>query len=177
MPLVGRVERDLNDLGVGGADRLDIAEHHLAALQQGRLGGVTGSLALENWSVFTGKENGAVAECGNATKALPGGVLLVVALSARLILGGVGLVDFVVEPHVRNGHSVLGKCTGLVRANGGGGAERLDGFQVLDQTVLFRHAFGGQGQAHGDGGEETFGDICDNDTLKLNLVKKIKINN
>ena len=63
-----------------------------------------------------------------------------------------------------NGHTVLGKSTGLVRANGRGRAQCLDSLQVLDQTVLLGHTLGSKGQTDSDSGEETFGDIGDNDT-------------
>ena len=65
-----------------------------------------------------------------------------------LVLGGVRLVDLVVEPHVGHGHPVLGQGAGLVGADGGGGAQGLHGLQVLHQAVLLGHALGGQGQTH-----------------------------
>ena len=63
-----------------------------------------------------------------------------------------------------DGHSVLGKSTGLVGANGGGGTEGFDSFEVLDQAVLFRHSLGGKSQADSDSSEETFWDIGDDDS-------------
>lgn len=66
----------------------------------------------------------------------------------RLIFRGVSFVDLVVEPHVGHGHAVLGEGARLVRADGGGGAQRLHRLQVLHQAVLPRHALGGQGQTH-----------------------------
>ena len=38
----------------------------------------------------------------------------------RLILGGVGFDDLVVEPHVGHCHPVLGQSSSLVRADGRG---------------------------------------------------------
>ena len=66
----------------------------------------------------------------------------------RLVLGGVGLVDLVVEPHVGHSHPVLGQGAGLVRADGGGGAQGFHSFQVLHQAVLLSHTFGSQGQTY-----------------------------
>ena len=63
-----------------------------------------------------------------------------------------------------DGHSVLGQGASLVRADGGGGSQGLDSLQILDQAVLGCHPLGGQGQAHGDGGQKTLGDVGDNDT-------------
>ena len=60
----------------------------------------------------------------------------------------VGGVDGAVEPEVRDGHAVLSERARLVRADGRRGAERLDRFQVLHQTVLLRHRFRSQRQAH-----------------------------
>lgn len=65
-----------------------------------------------------------------------------------LVLGGVGLVDLVVKPHVSHSHAVLGQRPRLVGADGGGGAESLYRLQVFHQAVLLGHSFGSQGQAH-----------------------------
>ena len=94
-----------------------------------------------------GQEDGTVTEPGNPGQGGPGGGGLVKRGSA-LVLGGVGLVDLVVEPHVGHGHPVLGQSAGLVGADGGGGAQGLHSFQVLHQTVLLGHALRGQGQTH-----------------------------
>ena len=69
-------------------------------------------------------------------------------LHTRLIVAGVGLDDAVIEPHVRHRHAVLRQRAGLVGADSGRGAERLDSLQVLHQTVLAGHTLGGQGQTH-----------------------------
>ena len=45
-----------------------------------------------------------------------------------------------VEPEVRDGHAVLRQRAGLVGADGGRGAERLDRLEVLHEAVLLRHA-------------------------------------
>lgn len=66
----------------------------------------------------------------------------------RLVLGGVGLVDLVVKPHVGHGHPVLGQGARLVGADGGGGAQRLHSLQVLHQAVLTSHSFSRQRQTH-----------------------------
>jgi len=164
LPLVGGVEWDFADLGVLGSDSFDGAHHHLAALEESRFGGITGSFSLENWSSLASKEDGSVAKGGNSSKVSPGGIVLVGDVASGLILSRVSFLDLVVEPHVSDGHSVLGKSTGLVRADGGGGTKGLNGFQVLDEAVLFGHALGGESKADSDSGEETFWDIGDNDT-------------
>ncbi len=61
-------------------------------------------------------------------------------------------------------HSVLGQSSGLIGANGRGWTQGLDGFQVLDEAVLWGHALGGQGEADSDGGQETLRDVSDDDT-------------
>jgi len=66
----------------------------------------------------------------------------------RLIFTGVGFEDLIIEPHVSDGHAVLGQRAGLVRADRRRGAQSLHRFQVLHQTVLARHSFGCQSQAH-----------------------------
>ena len=66
----------------------------------------------------------------------------------RLVLGGIGLVDLVVEPHVSDGHPVLGQGARLVRADGGGGAQRFHSLQVLYQAVLTSHSLSSQCQTH-----------------------------
>jgi len=52
-------------------------------------------------------------------------------------------MNVVVEPQVRHGHPVLRQRASLVGADRRRGAERLDCLEVLDQTVLGRHALGG----------------------------------
>lgn len=65
-----------------------------------------------------------------------------------LVLAGVRLNDSVVEPHVSDGHPVLGQSSSLVGADGRRRSEGFDGFQMLHQAVLAGHSLGGQGQAH-----------------------------
>ena len=73
-----------------------------------------------------------------------------------MILGGIGLDDLIVEPHVSDSHAVLGQSSGLIRADGRSGSKGLDGFQVLDQAVLAGHALGRKRQTDGDSGQKTF---------------------
>ena len=65
-----------------------------------------------------------------------------------LLVAGVGLDDAAVKPHVGDGHSVLGQRASLVRADGGGGTQSLDGLKILHKTVLAGHTLGGQSQTH-----------------------------
>ena len=81
----------------------------------------------------------------------------------RLVLGRVRLHDLVVEPGVRHRHPVLGQRARLVRADGRGGAQGLHGLQVLHKAVLGGHPLGGEGEADGDGGEETLGHVGHDD--------------
>ena len=164
LPLVDGVEGDLGDLGVLGSDSFDGAHHQLAALEKSGFGGITGSFSLENWASFTSKEDSSVAESGNSSEVSPGSIVLVGDVVSGLILSRVSFLDLVVEPHVSDGHSVLGQSTGLVGADGGGGTKGLDSFQVLDEAVLLGHSLGGEREADSDSGEETFGDIGDNNT-------------
>jgi hypothetical protein len=107
-------------------------------------------------SLLVGLELSAVAEGGYPGKGLESRAGAVV-LHSGLILSGVGLDDLVVD-------SVLGEGAGLVRADGGGGSQSLDGFQVLDQAILGGHALGGERQTHGDSGEQTLGHVGHDDT-------------
>jgi len=65
---------------------------------------------------------------------------------------------------VRDGHSILGKSTGLIGANARGGSEGLDGFEILNQHHLTGHSLGSQSKGYCDGGEKTFWDVSDNNT-------------
>jgi hypothetical protein len=114
-------------------------------------------------SLLVRLELGAVAEGGYPGKGLESRAGAVV-LHSGLIFSGVGLNDLVVEPHVSDSHSVLGEGSCLVRADGGGGSQGLDGFQVLDQAILGGHALGGERQTHSDSGEQTFGHVGHDDT-------------
>lgn len=61
-------------------------------------------------------------------------------------------------------HAVLRERAGLVRADAAGGAQGLDGLQVLDEHVLGGHALGGDGQRYGDGGQQTLWHVGDDDS-------------
>lgn len=61
----------------------------------------------------------------------------------RLVLGGVGLMNLVVEPHVGHGHPVLGEGARLVRADRGGGTQRFHRLQILHQAVFAGHSLCG----------------------------------
>lgn len=77
--------------------------------------------------------------------------------------------------HRTDSHTVLGERAGLIRADGGGTAEGLDSFKVLDQALLDSHALGSEGEAHSDGGQKTLRYVGDNDTdEKDNSVKPIQ---
>lgn len=65
-----------------------------------------------------------------------------------LIFSGIGGNNLVIKPHVSDSHTVLGQSSGLIGANGGGGSQSFDGFQVLDQAVLLCHTFGGKGKTY-----------------------------
>ena len=164
LELVGRVERDLAHLLVALPVADNVAVGQFCALEDGGLGGVTVHLFLEDRdSILSSTELSSVAQQGHALKGLPAGGLLVES-GAGLILGGVGLHNLVVEPHVGDGHSVLGEGSGLVGTDGGGGSKGLDGLEVLYEAVLGGHPLGGEGETDGDGGEQTLGHVGHDDT-------------
>ena len=67
----------------------------------------------------------------------------------------------VVHPAAFHLHAVLGEGAGLVRADDGDRAERLDGGQVPDQGVRPDHPAGAKGQRHRDHGGEGLGNRGD----------------
>merc|ERR1719188_213732 len=165
LELVGGVEGDLADLLVLLSVLHDVSAGQLGTLEDSSLGGVSVDLSLQDGDSFlTSLELSTIAKSGNSLQGLPSTGVLPCLGSSRLVLGGIGLDNLVVKPHVSNGHSVLGQGSGLVRADGGGGAEGLHGLQVLDQAVLGGHPLGGQGETHGDGGQETLRDVGDDDS-------------
>ena len=82
-----------------------------------RYGGITGNVTLQYRPVLTDKEDGAVAEGGDVAQVAPCLVVCLVGIGARLILGGVGFVNFIVEPHVVNCHSILSQSSSFIRTN------------------------------------------------------------
>ena len=54
---------------------------------------------------------------------------------------------------------VLGECASLVRAYRGRGAQRFDGFQVLDEAIFRGHPPSSHWETHCNGGNETFGNV------------------
>lgn len=71
-----------------------------------------------------------------------------IAVFTYLIFTGVSRVDLIIKPEVSNSHPVLCESPCLVGADDGGRTECFYSFQVLHQTVLLRHPFGCQRQAH-----------------------------
>merc|ERR1719394_2016917 len=154
LELVGRVEGDLANLLVGRPVRHHVALAQLGALKDSRLGGIAVDLPLEDADpLLAALELGPVAQTGHPLQGLPAGCVLVKA-GAGLVLRGVGVHDFVVEPHVGDGHPVLGEGAGLVRADAGGGTQGLHGLQVLDKAVLGSHPLGCQSETDSDGSKE-----------------------
>jgi len=78
-----------------------------------------------------------------------------------LIFRQVNVVDFSVEPNPRNDHRVFGQSSRFVRADDGGGAERLDGAEMLDEAVFGRHPFRRQRRTNGDRRQQTLGNVGD----------------
>jgi hypothetical protein len=89
-------------------------------------------------------------------------VLSLVLLVSLPVDRGIDLLS-VVE-HVRNGHAVLSKSTGLVGADAGSGTKSLYGFEVLDEHHLASHSLGSDSKRYGNGSEETLWYVSDNDT-------------
>ena len=65
---------------------------------------------------------------------------------------------------VTDGHTVLGKSTSLIRGNASDGTKGLDNEGGLHKDLLLGHALGSNGKSNGDGGQETLGDVSNNDT-------------
>lgn len=63
-----------------------------------------------------------------------------------------------------NRHNILGKGTCLIRANTRGGTKSFDGFEILDQDILFREGLSSDSQWDGDTTQKTFRDISDQNT-------------
>merc|ERR1711953_1440655 len=166
LELVGGVEWDLANLVVFLPVLHHVAVRKLGALEDSGFRGVTIDFSLQDGdSLLTSLELSTVAEHTNSFQGLPArGFLPGSSLGTRLVLGGVGLHDLVVEPHVGHSHPVLGQCSGLVGTDGGGGAKRLHGLEVLDETVLAGHPLSGEGEADSDGGQETLGHVGYDDT-------------
>ena len=56
------------------------------------------------------------------------------------------------------GHAALGEGTGFIRADDRGTAQRFDGWQTADQSVLLDHSLNADGKDDGDDGRQTFRD-------------------
>jgi len=93
---------------------------------------------------------------------------VVVSLPGLVVDGAVDGLS--VEEHVGDGHSVLGKGTGLVGANARGGSKSLNRLQVLDEHHLSSHSLGGKSEGYSDGSEKSFWDVSDNNTNGENQV-------
>lgn len=65
---------------------------------------------------------------------------------------------------VGNSHLVLSEGTGFIGADAGSRSKSLNGFEVLDEDHLLGHSLGGKSKRNGDGSEETFWDVSDDDT-------------
>ena len=162
--LVGRVEGDFADLLVAPANSHNVTQSELHAFKERGLRGVTTDLAFEDrQSVLAGFEFSSVAEGCDLRQRFEARRRTVV-LDAGLVFSGIGLDDLIVEPHVRDGHTILGQSARFVGANGRGRAKRLDGLEILDQAILGGHALGREGQAHGDSGQQTLWHVSDDDS-------------
>jgi hypothetical protein len=67
------------------------------------------------------------------------------------------------DPQLLHRHPVLRQRAGLVAADHGRRAERLDRRQVAYQCVAPGHSLGGHGQRQGDGRQQSLGDVGDDD--------------
>mmetsp|Transcript_1680 Transcript_1680/g.3152 ORF Transcript_1680/g.3152 Transcript_1680/m.3152 type:complete len:473 (-) Transcript_1680:150-1568(-) len=128
---------------------------------------------LDKFVVFCGDElrllveDSNVTESGALAESLEGCAILVVGLSS-LGEGGLAILDgesvLSTVDNLGDSHDVLSEGSGLVRADAGGGPKGLDSLEVLDEDHLGAHALGSEGKAHRHSGDETLGDVCDNDT-------------
>ena len=123
LPFVGWVEGNFNNFWIFLSDRLNRTHHQLTAFEKGWFGSISSCVALENWTIFTGKEYSAITEGSNATKVSPGFIILnhndeslsmsqrsfylVVDVGTRLIFSCISFMNFIIEPHVSDCHSVL----------------------------------------------------------------------
>ncbi len=163
MVLVRGVEGNLGGFSILLPKSDHLAFNQLHRLEDGRLGGVAGALALHHRNVIlAGEKLGSAAKLGDQREGAEGFGGSIEAGSG-LLLGGVRIEDGVVEPEMADGHSILRQRAGLVGADGRGGAQRFDGLEVLHQAVLLGHALCGEGEADGDGGQEAFRDVGDDD--------------
>ena len=71
---------------------------------------------------------------------------------------GVISIEFVCHDR----HLVLRECSGLVRANHGGGAHRFASVQLSHKIVLFQHLTHAESQTDGDAHRKSFGNGNDN---------------
>mmetsp|Transcript_12653 Transcript_12653/g.39934 ORF Transcript_12653/g.39934 Transcript_12653/m.39934 type:complete len:787 (+) Transcript_12653:1142-3502(+) len=190
LPLVGGVELDLEKLGALQAVLAHRADG-VHGLGEAGLGGIGGAVEREEIEVGVlhglvkvdvlrgvlnvgGQEVSVVAQGAHHLELLERGVVDVVprlgaglhaqeASQVASVLGGRGAVDGAVVPAVLHGHAVLGERAGLVRGDHGGGAQGLDGLEVLDKHVLGVHALGREGEGHSHRGEEALGHVGHDD--------------
>ena len=76
LPFVGWVEGNFNNFRIFLSDRLNRTHHQLTAFEKCWFGSISSSVALEDWTIFTGKEDSAITESSNATKISPGFIIL-----------------------------------------------------------------------------------------------------
>ena len=73
---------------------------------------------------------------------------IIVLVLTCLFITCVGLVDDIIKPHVSHSHPVLCQGTSLIWTNSWCRSQGFHRLQILDQTILAGHSFGGQSQAH-----------------------------
>ena len=84
--------------------------------------------------------------------------LVAVLKRAHRLVPRAGHFDAALVQHVdAHGHLVLGQCPGLVGADDGGGAQRLDGGEPADERAHPGHALHPQRQRHGGHGGQPLG--------------------
>jgi len=127
-------------------------------------GSVSHAVSFKDWDrVLVSSEDGSVTEDGDSAKIFPGRRANVTGFSG-LVFSGINVNNLVIEPHMGDGHPVLGQSTGFIGTDSRSGTESLDGFQVLNQTVFLGHSLSSQSQANGDGSQKTFWDVSDDNT-------------
>ena len=93
----------------------------------------------------------------------------------RNVLPGWTQIRFVIDPYVHNSHSVLRQSTSLIRGDDSGRTQSFNRFQVLHQNVLRVHTFRGQRERHGNGRQQTFRHVRNDDTNhKHNILDNVR---
>ncbi|KAF1751148.1 hypothetical protein GCK72_017702 [Caenorhabditis remanei] len=151
--LVGGVEWNFSNLWISFTNSEYVSLGEFGELKKGDLGSISGTITTKNWGVLLSSlELGTVTEGGDANESLKTDSLekelnkIETNLKtssgslflADLSLGGVTLVDGLIVPH------------------------------ILDEAILAGHSLGGECKTHGNGGDQSFWYVGDDNTDEEN---------